>query len=283
MAFNRIAPLNDGSGDMRPKKYLMESEDESLRLDLKTDPRSLRKQARWAGVQAGMRLGDFGCGPGKTSYYLNQLVQPGGSVLGIDISEERIRYAQEHYQTPGIDYVCGDIRKSLEPYGVFDFIWVRFLLEYHRASSFEIVRNFSAALKPGGIICLIDLDYNCLTHFGQSPRLERAMRGVMNQLELRAGFDPYVGRKLFSYLYDLGMTDIKVNLLAHHLIYGPIKHKDLFNWTKKIQIAAKHSGYDFKEFPEGYDGFYSEFQTFFNDPRRLTYSPLICCRGRRPD
>jgi len=100
MVFNRIAPLNDGSEDMRPKQYLMESEDESLRLDLKTDPRALRKQARWAGVQAGMRLGDFGCGPGKTSYYLNQLVQPGGSVLGIDISEARIRYAQEHYHAP---------------------------------------------------------------------------------------------------------------------------------------------------------------------------------------
>ena len=144
-------------------------------------------------------------------------------MLGIDISPARISYAQEHYHAPGIDYVRGDINKSLEPYGVFDFIWVRFLLEYHRASSFEIVRNFSTALKPGGIICLIDLDYNCLTHFGMSPRLEQTMRGVMNQLELRAGFDPYVGRKLFSYLYDLGMTDIKVNLLAHHLICGPIK------------------------------------------------------------
>jgi len=276
-----MAPLNDRPGDMDQQRYLMESEGESIRLDLKTDPRSLRKQARWAGVRPGMRLGDFGCGPGKTSYYLNQLVQPGGSVLGIDISPARISYAQKHYQAPGIDYVRADLTKSLQPYGVFDFIWVRFLLEHHRAASFEIVRNISAALKPGGIICLIDLDYNCLTHFGLSPRLEQAMHGVMNHLEIR-GFDPYAGRKLFSYLYDLGMTEIKVNLLAHHLIYGTIRRIDLFNWTKKIEIAARHSGYDFKEFPDGYDGFFSEFETFFNDPRRFTYSPLICCRGRKP-
>jgi hypothetical protein len=46
MVFNRIAPLNNRSGDMRQQRYLMESKDESLRLDLKTDPRSLRKQAR---------------------------------------------------------------------------------------------------------------------------------------------------------------------------------------------------------------------------------------------
>ncbi|MCU0539609.1 MAG: methyltransferase type 11, partial [Desulfobacterales bacterium] len=59
-------------------RYLMEGEEEALRLELKTDPRALRRQARWAGARPGMRLGDFGCGPGKTSYTLNQLVQPGG-------------------------------------------------------------------------------------------------------------------------------------------------------------------------------------------------------------
>ena len=28
-------------------------------------------------------------------------------------------------------------------------------------------------LKPGAILCLIDLDYNCLTHFEMPERLEK--------------------------------------------------------------------------------------------------------------
>jgi SAM-dependent methyltransferase len=260
----------------------MESEEESIRLDIKTDPRTVQKYARWAGIQAGMKVGDFGCGPGKTSYYLNRLVQPGGSTLGIDISAQRIDYARIYFPAPGLDFVTGDIRESLEAYGLFDFIWVRFVLEYYRSSGFEIVRNICSALKPGGILCLIDLDYNCLSHFGLSPTLEKAMRGVMQHVEQQADFDPYIGRKLYSYLFDLNFSEIRVKMDSHHLIYGPVKEKDLFNWTQKVEIAARQSGYGFKEYENGFQGFHSEFQAFFHDPRRFTYTPIICCYGKKP-
>ena len=267
--------------DMIRQRYLMESEDESIRLDIKTDPRIVQKYARWAGIQAGMKVGDLGCGPGKTSYYLNRMVRPGGSTLGIDISAQRIDYARIHFPSPGLDFVTGDIRKSLEAYGPFDFIWVRFVLEYCRSSGFEIVKNIYSALKPGGVLCLIDLDYNCLSHFGISATLEKAMRGVMQHLEQRADFDPYVGRKLYSFLFDLNFSEIRVKMDSHHLIYGPVKEKDRFNWTKKVEIAARQSGYGFKEYENGFQGFQSEFQAFFHDPRRFTYTPIISCRGRK--
>jgi SAM-dependent methyltransferase len=264
------------------QRYLMESEVESIRLDLKTVPRSVQRQARWSGVKPGMRLGDLGCGPGKTTFYLHKMVQPGGSALGIDISPHRIEYAREHYQAPGLDFCVGDIRDSLEPHGKFDFPWARFGLEYNRTSALEIVRAVTSALKPGGILCLIDLDYNCLSHYGHSSVLETALNGLMRHLEKRRDFDPYVGRKLYSYLYDLGYSEIRVQLTPHHLIYGELDEKDLFNWTKKIEIAAKGSGYPFKEFENGFEGFYLECKKFFHDPRRFTYSPVIVCRGKKP-
>ncbi|PKN23877.1 MAG: methyltransferase type 11 [Deltaproteobacteria bacterium HGW-Deltaproteobacteria-21] len=267
---------------MSQNRYLMESEEESIRLELKTDPRAMRRQARWAGIQKGMRVGDLGCGSGKTTYNLNRLVQPGGFSLGIDISPRRIGYAQDHYKAPGLDFALGDIRTPLEPHGSFDFIWIRFVLEYYRSAAFDIVRNVCSVLRPGGILCLVDLDYNCLTHFGLSPALERAMKGVMNHLEENADFDPYIGRKLYSYLYDLGFSEIRVDLSAHHLIYGPIKRNDFFNWVKKIEIAGRQSGYEFKEFHNGFEGFYAEFKAFFCDPRRFTYTPVILCRGKKP-
>ena len=55
---------------MSQRSYIMESEEESIRLDLKTDPKTIKKQAIWAGLKPGMRVADLGCGPGKTTFFL---------------------------------------------------------------------------------------------------------------------------------------------------------------------------------------------------------------------
>ena len=191
--------------------------------------------------------------------------------------------ARSKYSATGLSFRQMDIRKPLESLGRFDLVWIRFVLEYYRTESFEIVKNIAKIVAPGGILCLIDLDHNCLSHYGLSPRLETALRGVMKALEKVAGFDPYVGRKLYAYLFDLGFLDIAVDMMPHHLIYGDLKEADAFNWTKKVEIAARNSGYSFDEYEGGFEGFRSEFeQAFVNTPRRFTYTPVITCRGRRP-
>lgn len=260
----------------------MESDEEALRLDLKTDAKTLENQALWAGIKPGMRVADLGFGSGKTSFYLHKLVQPNGEVVGVDIAEERIIYAKKHYNKKGIKYICRDIRDPLDDLGLFDFIWVRFVLEYYRTESFDLVKNISRILKPGGIICLIDLDYNCLNHFGLSKRLKRTIYGLTKAMEKDADFDPFVGIKLYSFLYDLGYQDIDVGLAPHHLIFGELKERDAFNWTKKLEVAVKRLEYEFIEYKGGYEEFFKEFKRFFSDPRRFTYTPVISCRGCKP-
>ena len=264
---------------MNQRGYLMESDEESVRLDLKTDGTLVEKQALWAGIKPGMRIADLGCGAGKTTFHLNKLAQPRGWTVGVDSAPQRILYAESHYSHPGIEYLCRDIRQPLEDIGMFDFIWVRFVLEYYRLESFEIVKNISKILKPGGIMCLIDLDCNCLRHFGFSRRLEKVLLDLMHALEERFNFDPYVGIKLYSYLYDLGYQEIDVDVTTHNLIFGEMKGTDYFNFAKKVEIAAKLSGYQFVGFEDGYEGFLKEFNDYFSDLRRFTYTPLISCRG----
>jgi ubiquinone/menaquinone biosynthesis C-methylase UbiE len=267
---------------MANSDYLMESVDEALRLDLKTDPSTIQKQALWAGIKPGMRVADLGCGSGKTTMLLNGLVKPGGEVVGVDFSKDRIDYANQHYNEPGTEYVCLDIRNSLENLERFDFIWIRFVLEYYLSSGFEIIKNVSKILKPGGTLCLIDLDHNCLNHFKLSARVEKALFNIMEMVGKKFDFDPYAGRKLYSFLYDLKFQDIDMNLEAHHLIYGKLKESDDFNWTKKVEVAARKSGYQFKDFSGGYDEFFKEFKSFFYDPKRFIYTPVISCRGVKP-
>lgn len=260
----------------------MEHDEEAIRLDLKTDSINISRQALWAGLQPGMRVADIGCGSGKTTSYLHELIQPGGEIIGVDASASRINHAIEQYGTNGIEFVCRDFYAPLDDLGKFDFVWVRFVLEYHRSNSSNIVKNLTSLLKPEGILCLIDLDYNCLSHFGLSDKLENSISGVMGALEKDHDFDPYMGRKLYAYLYDLGYRDITVDVAMHHLIYGELNEVDAYNWTKKLEIAAKNSGYLFHEYARGYDEFVEEFHSFFTNSRRFTYTPIISCRGCKP-
>lgn len=262
--------------------YLMEGDTEALRLDVKTDAKKVEKQALWAGIKPGMRVADLGCGAGKTTFHLNGLVRPHGRTIGLDIAEQRIKYAKANYSDDGIDYIVGDIREPLDDLGSFDFIWVRFVLEYYLKESFDIVRNIARNLKSGGILCLIDLDCNCLRYFGLPQRLDRATTGLMNCLEKKRNFDPYVGVKLYSFFYDLGFNDIEVDVSPHNLIYGELKENEKFNWAKKAEMAGKNSGYPFEEYGGNFDEFMEEFKVFFRDPRIFTYTPLIACRGVKP-
>lgn len=267
---------------MLQPRYIMEHEAEAIRLDLKTGSQSVTRQAQWAGIRPGMRVADIGCGSGKTTSFLHSLIQPGGKIVGVDASESRVSHAAELYGADGIEFVCRNMYESLDDLGEFDFIWVRFVLEYHRSKSGDIVANLTRLLKPGGILCLIDLDNNCLNHFGLDARLENTVNGIIGTLERDFDFDPYAGRKLYSYLYNLGYRDIAVDAAAHHLIYGELDEVDAYNWEKKIEVAAKRSGYKFEEYAGGYDEFAEKFRSFFADPQRFTYTPIISCRGIKP-
>lgn len=266
-----------------PNDYLMENSEESLRLEMKTDMDAVRRQAEWCGIKPGMRVLDLGCGPGKTTQILHELVQPGGSVVGIDISQERIDHAINLYgDKPGMEFFVRDLRKSMDDIGCFDIIWIRFVLEYLRKESRTVVNDLKSLLHPGGWLCLLDLDYNCLNHYALPEPMQAVLPKLMALLDERYNFDTFAGRKLYSYLFDGRYGQIEANMTAHHLIYGKARESDIFNWTKKIEVTAQILEPVFTDYPGGIDGFKEDFKTFFVDPRRFTYTPLIMCRGMKP-
>ncbi len=275
--------MKPSPGKSRRPSYLMESLDEEIRLEVKTDPEAFRKEALWCGVKPGIRVLDAGCGPGKTSCLLHERIQPGGELLGVDYSEKRIAYAREHYgRLPGMDFQVHDLRDPLTGFGRFDLILVRFVLEYDVNGARDIVKNLTDCLKPDGTLCLIDLDHNCLNHWELPPGMEDILYEIMAALEKHHSFDAYAGRKLYSYLYDPGYREIKMDAVAHHLFYGQMREADIFNWTKKVEVAASKMKKIFEKYPGGFNGFFADFRRFFLDPRRFTYTPMILCKGLKP-
>jgi SAM-dependent methyltransferase len=267
----------------RPGFYIMEHEEETDRLEKKTNPSDVRKQAAWCGIKPGQRLLDVCCGPGKTTAILHDLIQPGGSIVGVDASSKRIAHATKHYGNKvGIEFAIHDILTPLTSFGTFDAIWVRFVLEYYREESKDLVRNLADNLNPGGSLFLIDLDYNCLSHYELPLPMAKIIPEIFNRLEETYNFDAYAGRKLYSHLFDLGFEGIEIQVTAHHVIYGTIRDSDSYNWAKKIEVIAPRLADLFETYPGGYQEFLMDFRAYFHDPRRFTYNPLIMCKGKRP-
>jgi len=261
----------------------MESPDEATRLDVKTDPEKVKEQAIWCGIGPGKRVLDVGCGSGKVSSVLHEMVQPDGYVLGIDFSQDRIAYARQRFgSSKGLDFQLVNLTGPLDIIGEFDFIWARFVLEYFRADAVTLIENLAGCLNSDGIACLIDLDHNCLGHYPLPNNMEDILCRLMKRMSEDHNFDPFVGRKLYTYLYDLQFRDIQVNMTPHHLIYGDLNSSDHFNWMKKIEMAGNKAVDVFDDYPGGYRGFHDDFEAFFMDPRRFTYTPLIMCKGKKP-
>ncbi len=113
------------------RTYFPEGDQETERLEVKTDKQAVIDQALWAGLKPGMRILDVGCGPGITTSTLAQAAQPGGKAIGIDGSAERIEYAKHKYGSDDVEFENRDFFSDLSDLGEFDFIWVRFVLEFY--------------------------------------------------------------------------------------------------------------------------------------------------------
>jgi SAM-dependent methyltransferase len=229
-----------------------------------------------------MKTADVGCGPGVTTAALEELSGTPSNVVGIDGSEERIRFAKTLH--PEITFLRHDITKPFEELiGSFDFVWVRFLLEYFKNNAERIIKNIAGLLKPGGILFLADLDHNCMNHYPVPAGLSSFFPRLFELVQEYGNWDPYMGRKLYSFLFDLGFENIDISLEAHHLFWGPLSETDEYNWSRKLDIAVKKSGFPFEEYPGGFNKLKEDAMEFLKDPRRFSYTPLIMCRGIKPE
>src|SRR4030042_4097773 len=140
-----------------------------------------------------------------------------------------------------------------------------FDMEYYRKGASDIVKNLKKSIAPGGILCLLDLDYNCLNHYELPPQIAKILPVIMNYMDERYNFDTFVGRKLYSFLYDTGFEEIAVELTSHNLIYGEVKDKDRFNWNKKIEMGARKAEKLLNSYTGGYQQFSRDLNKFLID------------------
>jgi len=119
------------------------------------EPRWRRRAVRETALGPGMTAVDVACGTGKVSADLYRAVSPGGSVVGIDVSEGMIaRAVAGHSDQPGLRFEVGDALRLPLADATCDAATIAFgmrNLPDYQAGFAEMRR----VVRPGGrVVCL---------------------------------------------------------------------------------------------------------------------------------
>lgn len=121
---------------------------------------------RNAGIDAGMRVLDLGCGVGDVSMLAAKLVGPAGSVVGIDRSQEALDVAKERAREAGLRQI-NFVQASIEAFSAripFDLVVGRYIL-VHQPEPVAVLRNARRLAQPGGAVAFHEIR---MTHDVQS-------------------------------------------------------------------------------------------------------------------
>jgi SAM-dependent methyltransferase len=152
-----------------------------------------------------MRVLDLGTGLGHVAFQVADLLDPGGSVLGVDQAERLLEIAERRRAAENIGFVRADARSfsASEP---FDAIVARLLL-FHLPDREEVLRRQLVALRPGGTMVLVEFDIGAMRAEPEVPLVE-SVRGWIEVAFRLAGADPRIGAQAGQLLRRTGFAEV---------------------------------------------------------------------------
>jgi 2-polyprenyl-3-methyl-5-hydroxy-6-metoxy-1,4-benzoquinol methylase len=112
----------------------------------------LRKAIGSLALQPGMSILDAGCGTGEALQWLWDSVQPGGRVVGVDLSTAHATIARTRAPA-GTLVLQGDLLDAAVEHAPFDAIWCVNTINHLREPDLA-VRRLVSLLRPGGRLAL---------------------------------------------------------------------------------------------------------------------------------
>ncbi|MDT7599015.1 MAG: arsenite methyltransferase [Pseudonocardiales bacterium] len=189
-------------------------------------------------LQAGERVLDIGSGPGYLAREMAELAGQGGTVHGVDISENMLAIARTTGPAQGsplesapVEFSAGEANTLPFPDGSFDAVTVTQVYEYV-AEVAAALTEAHRVLRPGGRLLVLDTDWDSIVwRSGDPDRMRRVLTAWDQHLA-----DPYLPRRLTGLLTDAG-----------------------FETTHRSVLPLLNAGYRADTYSAGLIGFISAF------------------------
>jgi ubiquinone/menaquinone biosynthesis C-methylase UbiE len=166
-----------------------------------------------AGLKPGMRVLDLACGPGFTACELAKFIGEAGHVTGVDLNEELIAVAHQAKASEGVEQVSfrtGNLYGPDLPENSYDFVYARFVFQHLNRPALALT-NIRKLLKPGGILCILDIDDNWTSFAPHSDAFVRFIRKA-GAGQRRKGGNRLIGSQLFGLLSDAGFEQVSTQI-----------------------------------------------------------------------
>lgn len=167
------------------------------------NPLSERLLSR-AGISAGMRVLDFGCGVGDLSLLAARLVGRHGEVTGVDIDEPALEMARHKAEALGmaqVNFVQSDVG-SYRPQNPVDAIIGRHIL-IHVADPLTTLRSAFSILPSGGVAVFQEYDISVVHRAYPESRLREQCLEVFRDF-LHAATHANIGTQLYHLFMEAG-------------------------------------------------------------------------------
>lgn len=196
---------------------------ERLRLLSEVMGPSTRALLTKAGIPAGSKCLDVGCGGGDVTCELARVAGHMGGAIGIDRDETVVDIARKESNQRGHENTSFEVRDVVEwePGELFDIVYARFLLS-HLQNTEKVITTMHRHIRPGGMMIVEDIDFR--GHFSEPdcPALHRYVEFYTRSVQSR-GADPNIGPRLPGLLRGAGFKDVQVTLFHPVALHGGIK------------------------------------------------------------
>ena len=175
-----------------------------------------------AGVTAGQRVLDAGCGSGEVTAELARIVGPDGHVTALDADAVVLEHARVRVRgvRERVTLVRADVAQPY-PAGVprdHDVAFARFVLS-HLAAPEAALAHLCDAVRPGGTVVVEDVDFP--GHFCHPPSAAFARYVELYQAVARHhGADAAIGPRLPALLRAAGLYDVRVDVAQPAFLDG---------------------------------------------------------------
>jgi SAM-dependent methyltransferase len=263
------------------KPYLMESEEEARRLVAQAQSNPVSAHLVATGLSAGHHALDAGCGPGVITEAMALQGGPSGSVVGMDLSPERLSEARARCEPlANCRFVRANVCSTGLPDASFDYVWSQFLFEYlpqPQVALAELLR----VTRPGGRVVVADVDGVGLFNWPFPPEIEQGFHTLVRAVASATGFDIHVGRKMFHLFRRAGLQDVRVHLAPLWVVAGAAEARLVEDWAIRLQTLEAVAAPAFGGVTP-YRAFSQAYLALLSDADTLKYSVLLVTEGKKP-